>query len=248
MKTKHLSWILSTALLCAGCGHKTVRGGATSSQPDGTAAQAEEVSADQSAGLIVIDTLFSQKQLDALMDTLRRRWDKADPAVRANVMGYGTGLHTLNVHLILDTPERRQAFREQLLDSPALRFFGSTGKEPCRETGTADTLDVSLEPVSPSFPAGSETVAFVLRNVSLGEVVSGEHYRLAYERGGRWYWLPINSLAVDIANITPPGGTHRFTACLHPLVNDNRPGRYRFYTEVTIDGAEVLMMAEFRLE
>ena len=182
------------------------------------------------------------------MEVIRQRWDSVTPVVRANVMGYGTGLHTLDVYLVLNTPERQQAFREQVIDSPALRFSGSTGKEPCLEVGTSDTLGVRLIPEFPSFPVGTEKVTFLLYNESSGKVLSGEHYKLAYERAGRWYWLPINSYAVDIGNITPPGGTHRFTGNLHPQVNGSRPGLYRFFTEVEIGGADVLMMAEFRLE
>lgn len=196
----------------------------------------------------VRDTLFSQKELDALMEVIRQRWDSVAPAVRANVIGYGTGLHTLDVRLILDTPERRQAFREQVLDSPALRFSGSTGTEPCDEVGTSDTLGMRLMPEFPSFPAGAKEATFLLYNESPDKVLSGEHYKLAYERAGRWYWLPINDYAVDIGHITPSGGTHRFTGRLYPLVNDNHPGLYRFFTEVWIGDKEVLMMAEFRLE
>lgn len=257
MKTKRWWLFLFLGLLEAGCMHKAKQAETVPPVVEAVPASAEALPADppteapstnrpQEASSA--DTLLSQKQLDALMEVICQRWDSVTPAVRVNVMGYGTGLHTLDVYLVLNTPERQQAFREQVIDSPALRFSGSTGKEPCLEVGTSDTLGVRLIPEFPSFPVGTEKVTFLLYNESSGKVLSGEHYKLAYERAGRWYWLPINSYAVDIGNITPPGGTHRFTGNLHPQVNGSRPGLYRFFTEVEIEGADVLMMAEFRLE
>ena len=237
-------------LLGAGCSHKAKQADAVPLSSVDTIPVLEkgEVAADSLADVQACDTLLSQKQLDALMEAIRQRWDSVDIAVRANVMGYGTGMNTLDVWLVLNTPERQQAFREQVIDSPALRFSGSTGTEPCHEVGTGDTLGVRLIPEFPSFPAGSDEATFLLYNEGSSEVLSGEHYKLAYERAGRWYWLPINSYAVDIGCITPPGGTRRFTGHLHPLVNDNHPGLYRFFTKVRIGDREVLLMTEFRLD
>ncbi len=250
MNAKHFFLLSTMCLLGAGCSHKAKQATAASPVADDTVTALPEAPqpAARPAERPMADSLFSQKQLDALMEAIRQRWDSVDIAVRANVMGYGTGLNTLDVHLVLNTPERQQAFREQVIDSPALRFYGSTGTEPCHEVGTGDTLGVRLIPEFPSFPAGSDEATFLLYNEGSGKVLSGEHYKLAYERAGRWYWLPINSYAVDIGYITPPGGTRRFTGHLHPLVNDNHPGLYRFFTEVTIEGREVLLMAEFRLD
>ena len=250
MNAKHFFLLSTMCLLGAGCSYKAKQADAVPLSSVDTIPVLEkgEVAADSLADVQACDTLLSQKQLDALMEEIGRRWDSVAPCVRANVMTYSTGLHTLDVHLVLNTPERQQAFREQILDSPALRFSGSTGTEPCHEVGTGDTLGVRLIPEFPSFPAGSDEATFLLYNEGSGKVLSGEHYKLAYERAGRWYWLPINSYAVDIGYITPPGGTRRFTGHLHPLVNDNHPGLYRFFTEVTIEGREVLLMAEFRLD
>ena len=194
------------------------------------------------------NAVLSQKQLHALMDSIGRKWESVPAAVRANVAGYGVGAHTLDVHLVLNTPERQGDFRKHVLDSSALRFSGATGKEPCNVAGTDDTLGVSLVPEFSCFPRDAREATFMLYNESESRVTSGEHYKIAYEQGGRWYWLPINDYAVDIAYVTRPGGTHRFTGHLHPQVNDNRPGRYRFFTEVSVGGQEVMMMAEFLLE
>lgn len=194
------------------------------------------------------DSLFSQKDLDALMDQVARRLKRADERVRANVQGYGTGVHTLDVWLILNTPERRRDFRRQVIDSPALRFSGSSGQELCCLTGTDDTLGVSLFPEQVSLPANARSATFLLVNNGTEQVTCGEHYTMAYERDGQWYELPINGMAVDIAYILSPGKTHRFSGGLFPLVNDNRPGRYRFFTRVDIGDRPVQMMAEFRLE
>ena len=43
-------------------------------------------------------------------------------------------------------------------------------------------------------------------------------------------------------------GQTTFTATLYPEVNENRPGRCRSCKEVTINGREERMMAEFQLQ
>ena len=60
--------------------------------------------------------------------------------------------------------------------------------------------------------------------------------------------MPIHTVALDIAYGVAPGASRRFVARLYPDVNDNKPGRYRFFYEVSFVSREkIRMMAEFRL-
>lgn len=53
---------------------------------------------------------------------------------------------------------------------------------------------------------------------------------------------------MDIAYMVNPDSQHRFVARLYPEVNDNKPGRYRFFYGVSFESGEnIRMMAEFRL-
>lgn len=249
MKAKVL-FVIGMCFFLVACGRRVQQKAMDTQQPgDAVTLAADSLSVDLSADRPVVETdsLPAQQQLDALMEEIRARLDSAPLAVRANVMMYGTGLHTIDVWLIVNTPERRRAFQEKVLDSSVLRFYGSTGKEPCNRVGVSDTLGVSLVPEYASFPVDSKDATFLLCNEGTEVVTCGKHYSLAYERDGKWYELPINSYAEDIGYAIKPGGMHRFTGNLHPLVNDNHAGRYRFYTEVWIGDKKVLMMAEFVL-
>lgn len=191
---------------------------------------------------------LSQKQLHALVDSLNARWDSIDPAVRANVMGWGATVDGLEITLLLNTPDKRREFREKALDSPALTFTGTDGMSVCRRTGVRDTLGVRIIAEKTLVARDAETAAFVLRNEGSGTVECGESYTLAYWREGQWRVLPSSSFFNAIAYVVPPGKEHRFVAHLHPLVNGGRVGEYRFFTDIEINGQKVTMMAEFKLE
>lgn len=108
MNAKHFFLLSTMCLLGAGCSYKAKQADAVPLSSVDTIPVLEkgEVAADSLADVQACDTLLSQKQLDALMEEIGRRWDSVAPCVRANVMTYSTGLHTLDVHLVLNTPER----------------------------------------------------------------------------------------------------------------------------------------------
>ncbi len=66
-----------------------------------------------------------QKQLLAIHDELRKRLENTTYThIRRNVTGYGVGVHCIDIDLIVNTPEKRKEFREEIMDSPVFCFHG----------------------------------------------------------------------------------------------------------------------------
>lgn len=196
------------------------------------------------------DSTFSEKQLQGLMKELHRRYDALPKCrLKANMVSWGSTLHFIEVIFIRNTPEAREEFRRLLMDSPAIRFSGP--EEPIRNnaTGASEAYGISLYPEYTVYADTASTASFILMNGSNEAITCGEHYFITYEgKDGQWYELPINTFAVDIAYYVTPGSSHRFVARLHPEVNGNASGRYRFFYEVSLESREnIRMMAEFRL-
>lgn len=211
----------------------------------------EEVSGSKAFSIeIMTDSTFSEKQLQGLMKELHRRYDALPKCrLKANMVSWGSTLHFIEVIFIRNTPEAREEFRRLLMDSPAIRFSGP--EEPIRNnaTGASEAYGISLYPEYTVYADTASTASFILMNGSNEAITCGEHYFITYKgKDGQWYELPINTFAVDIAYYVTPGSSHRFVARLHPDVNDNKPGSYRFFYEVSLESREkIRMMAEFRL-
>lgn len=197
---------------------------------------------------------YSQRQLENIVNELNQRFDTlTDKKLKSNMTSWGMGLRNVEVRFILNTPEARQAFREKLMDSPAIRFEGPDQPIIDERIGTTDTLGISLHPEYSVYSTDSSTASFVLLNQGDEEIMCGEHYFVTYEdENGTWRTLPINGFAVDIGYTVFPGGHKLFTANLYPEVHPNKPGRYRFFYEVMLNAGtasrrDILMMSEFRL-
>ena len=166
---------------------------------------------------------------------------------------WGVGLRNVEVRFILNTPEARQAFREKLMDSPAIRFEGPDQPIIDERIGITDTLGISLHPEYSVYSTEASTASFVLLNQGNKNIMCGEHYFITYEdENGTWRALPIIVAVIDIGYMVLSGGHHLFTANLYPEVHSNKPGRYRFFYEVMLDADtplrhDILMMTEFRL-
>lgn len=202
----------------------------------------------------ITESNYSQQQLISIVDELNQRYDTlTDKKLKSNMCGWGVRLRNVEVRFILNTPEARQAFREKLMDSPAIRFEGPEQPAVNELIGVTDTLGISLSPEYSAYSTDSSTASFVLLNQGDKQLLCGEHYFVTYEdENGIWRELPINDAAIDIGYMVSPGGHHLFTANLYPEVHSNKPGRYRFFYEVMLDAGttlrrDILMMTEFRL-
>ena len=197
---------------------------------------------------------YSQQQLKSILDELKRKYDSlTDTNLKTNMCGWGMGLRYITVRFILNTPEARQAFREKLLNSPAIRFEGPEQPIINERIGTTDTLGISLHPEYSVYSTEASTASFVLLNQGNKNIMCGEHYFITYEdENGTWRELPTNDAAIDIGYMVSPGRHKLFTANLYPEVHPNKPGRYRFFYEVMLNAGtasrrDILMMSEFRL-
>lgn len=192
---------------------------------------------------------YSQKQLMAIQAELGKRFEKLkDQPVKANVTGYGVGLHHIEITLIANTPEMRKEFRQKIMDSPAFRFNGPEVPVINEKLGVNDTLGIYLRPEYTIYPTDVSKVKFILYNNSGFEIECGEHYFITYQdKNGVWRELPINTFAVDIAYAIYPGKSYSFSAALYPEVHPNIPGRYRFFYDVWINRRLIPMTVEFRL-
>ncbi|MBV4205456.1 energy transducer TonB [Bacteroides salyersiae] len=202
----------------------------------------------------VTESNYSQQQLISIVDELNQRYDTlTDKKLKSNMCGWGAGLRNVEVRFILNTPEARQAFREKLMDSPAIRFEGPEQPIIDERIGITDTLGISLHPEYSAYSTDSSTASFVLLNQGNKNIMCGAHYSITYEdENGIWRALPTNGAAIDIGYVVFPGGHKLFTARLYPEVHPNKAGRYRFFYEVTLDfdtplHRDILMMTEFHL-
>lgn len=198
---------------------------------------------------LIKNDMYSQKQLIAIQDELSDRFCKLpESPVKRNVIGFGCRTNTIEIDLILNTPEKRKAFREQIMDSPAFRFNGPEVPPVNEETGCNDTLDIYLRADYPLYSTETPSIRFMLYNNSNKEVTCGEHYHITYEdEEGTWRTLPIHGLTIDIAYIVAPKTTIPFVASLYPDIHPNKAGRYRFFYEVYMNRKRQLMMEEFQL-
>lgn len=192
--------------------------------------------------------VYSQKELDSLLTEMRRRLDTTtDTALRTNAFGNGRGGHKIRVDLLRNTAEWRERFRKEIMDSPALEFDGPDGREVCALKGVSEVFGVSLEAEQAVVPVTAHEVRFVLHNGSNDTIGYGSAYDLAYEQDGQWYHLPTDRVFTQELIEMLPDGQTIFSANLYPEINQNRPGRYRFFKEISIKGQKEMLVAEFEM-
>ena len=192
--------------------------------------------------------VYSQKELDSLLTEMRRRLDATtDTALRTNAFGNGRGGHKIRVDLLRNTAEWRERFRREIMDSPALEFDGPDGREVCTLKGVNEVFGVSLEAEQAAIPATAHEISFVLHNGSNDTIGYGSAYDLAYEQDGQWYHLPTDRVFTQELIEMLPDGQTIFSANLYPEVNQNRPGHYRFFKEISIKGQKEMLVAEFEM-
>lgn len=197
-------------------------------------------------------TVYSQKQLHELMDIIDRRMKTLDDKrLRLNIPMYGVGLRNIEVYMLMNTPEMRRAFREKVIDSPAIVFKGDETPRRDSQTGPQDTLGIVLRPEFTAYPTDAQTATFILANNGNCTLTCGASYRVTYDDGhGIWRRLPIRDNFNSLGYSVRPGRSRTITAQLLPDLHPNRAGRYRLFYEVerlAADGGKIMMMTEFRL-
>ena len=143
-----------------------------------------EASAGSGAFRLEADTehTFTQKELRSILDTISNRFHKLpDGALKSNMDFWGMDNHTALVFFKLNTPAARQAFREHIIDLPAVSFEGPESPMPHSETGVPDTLGISLRPEYPVYSTQTSKASFVLINQSNSNIMCGEEYCITYE-------------------------------------------------------------------
>lgn len=194
---------------------------------------------------------FTQKQLKEILNVIDSKRDKlTDECLKSNLISWGMDSHHIHVTFIMNTPEARKAFREKIIDSPAVIFEGPTEKAPNNSMGVSDTLGILLQSDYPVFSTQSKQATFVLVNHSKVTLRSGAYYFLTYEdERGVWRDLPIHGSFLAIGYIIEPGRTRHLSGSLYPEIHHNKPGRYRFFYPVTFTdtGRKATLMAEFKL-
>lgn len=209
----------------------------------------EEASGSSNFRLELIDgNSYSHKQLLAINQELIKKLETIeDKSARDNILSFGVGMHHIHVNLMVNTPEKRQEFREKVMNSPVFRFSGEAVPVINETVGVSDTLGIYIRPEDPVYSTETERVTFILNNHSGTEIECGESYYITYEdEKGIWRKLPINDFF--FIGYRVKNREQRVTyGLLYPDVHPNKPGRYRYFYEVRKGGQPILLMAEFRL-
>lgn len=194
---------------------------------------------------------FTQKQLNAIADLIYTRYETlTDASLKSNLTSWAVANDHICVTFILNTPEARKAFREKITDSPAVVFEGPTEGVINGYAGVSDTLGILLQSDCLVYSTQVTQATFTLVNQSDTPLECGDGYSVTYEdESGIWRELPINTACFDVAYRVDAGDERHLSGNLYPEVHANKPGRYRFFYEVTLldTGTDITLMAEFRL-
>lgn len=196
----------------------------------------------------------SRKTLNELMDLISKRFqetDKENP-LRQNINWFGTTSDMITVSLLVNTVHWQNEFRKQISDSPLIRFEGPSKPQPIKSIVKNDTIlpGIRILPDKDSFPANTKEAAFTIENTSDKSIQFGEKFVIGYKGAdNEWLKLPSDEIWNDIALGLSPGKKYEFKANMRLLLNRNKPGIYRLYKEIKIEGEDdsFWIMTEFRL-
>ena len=193
---------------------------------------------------------FSPKELNQIMRTLERKYLSADnSSAWRNVVGFGIGDNSIDVTLRWNTKEKQQEFRNQIYNSPAIRFEGKLDPIIDNREGVSTYQGISLKAEKPSYPLGTTEIRFTITNHSGEEFVYGDAYSItAQGADGNWFVVPTDCSFTAIGHVLNDGQSGTITAHLFPDILPNKPGVYRFFYEDSIDGEKVPFMATFELK
>lgn len=192
---------------------------------------------------------YSQKELMEIMDELNSRFSALeDGPLKRNVPGFGAGLRYIDIYLMVNTAEKRQEFRDKIMNSPAFRFNGPEIPPINEQVGVNDTLGVYLRPEYTAYSIAAKNVTFILYNYSGQKVKCGEMYFITYQdEPNVWRELPINGNFLAIGYTVADQESRKLTAFMFPDVFPSKPGNYRYFYPIEVNGEKIQMMTEFRL-
>lgn len=157
---------------------------------------------------------------------------------------------TIYVGLMNNTPHFQEMFRKKVVSYSAVTHGIVHQDVPFFQSAPSDTLHVTMKTERPVYPVGTETISVELVNGNSHNLFFGDPYNVVRKEGNRWILLHDGGAWNDIGHGLAQGGTFHFTARLHPLVNDNKPGIYKVVKRIKFNGSiqEWYMGAEFRIE
>ncbi|EJX00558.1 hypothetical protein EVA_11310 [gut metagenome] len=157
---------------------------------------------------------------------------------------------TIFVGLMNNTPRFQEMFRRKVVSYSAVSHGKVAENIVFDEPFSSDTLQVSMQTEKAVYPVGTESITVQLTNGNPKGLFFGEEYWVVRKEGKQWIFLHDGSAWNSIGYGLEKGGTHTFTARLHPLVNDNRPGIYRVVKRIGFSGSRQkwYMAAEFRMK
>ena len=149
-----------------------------------------------------------------------------------------------------NTPHFQEMFRRKVVSYSAVTHGIVHQDVPFFQSAPSDTLHVTMKTERPVYPVGTETISVELVNGNSHNLFFGDPYNVVRKEGNRWILLHDGGAWNDIGHGLAQGGTFHFTARLHPLVNDNKPGIYKVVKRIKFNGSiqEWYMGAEFRIE
>lgn len=194
---------------------------------------------------------YTNKELQQIIKELGKRILKCPhKKITENVWGWYSDANGIVVQLNWNTPEIRTLFRQEIMDSRAIRFDGEEKLKADNRSFASDTLGIKLQPVYAAYADTASYATFILQNQSQQTIECGEAYHITFEKEpDNWYELPVHGIFNSIAYLVEPSGNHVIKAHLSPHVLPNKPGRYRLFYEVSLTKPRkrILLMTEFKL-
>lgn len=175
--------------------------------------------------------------------------DKTDTVAQNILMTYTQG-DTIFVMLMNNNLRFQEMFRRKVLSYSSVSHGAFRGDRPLNQATYSDTLQIRMRTEHQSYPVGTETVSVTLTNHSEKTLFFGEDYGVVRKEGNQWILLNGNNSWLDIGIGVPSGKDYRFDACLYPIFNENCPGIYKVFKEISFIGGQEkwLMSAEFEIK
>lgn len=192
---------------------------------------------------------YSSAYLKRLYNQVSNRLERAgESPVAANVYMSGIGKNRIDVWLRWNTAVKRREFRRTILDSPALSFHGDSRMAVDHSTGTEMTDSVTLWTEYPVYADTAKVVRAFLRNAGRASVQYDSHGYVTFETtDGNWRRIPSSGISHAMATGVAPYNTATLDVRLYPQVFNHRPGCFRYFLPVTINGRKKILKTEFRL-